>query len=384
MKPVLKVHNVGPIKDINIDINRINLFIGPQSSGKSTLAKLISFCQWIEKDIVMHQGTEHINSDYICSNLVEYHKMASYFTEDSYIEYQSFLISFVYKGEENFTLKVTGDLKNAKAGKVTYIPSERNYVSIENISSLMMSYTYVRDFIFDWLLIHSKYSKSNPVDILGLVKYYYDTTRGDIIILPDGKEIKLNVASSGIQAAVPLMVFLQYGADWIFRNKLDLSFEKYELISSSVARYDSDKMGVRRSVQQNISKLHYSSFVIEEPEQNLFPSTQYALVKHIFSMLDNTRDDSLVITTHSPYIMTAVNNLILAGNIIAEGNMSEKQVLDTVGLTSYINFGDVNAFALSSGTAVSIRDEESKLLSANLIDSASEYINNDFDNLLQL
>lgn len=95
MKPVLKVHNVGPIKDINIDINRINLFIGPQSSGKSTLAKLISFCQWIEKDIVMHQGTEHINSDYICSNLVEYHKMASYFTEDSYIEYQSFLISFV-------------------------------------------------------------------------------------------------------------------------------------------------------------------------------------------------------------------------------------------------------------------------------------------------
>ncbi len=385
MKPVLTVQNIGPIKNTVIEINKVNLFIGPQSSGKSTLAKLISFCQWLEKDIVMHQGIGHIDFNYINSNLVEYHKIESYINDSSYIEYASNLITFKYKSTGDFSVNVIGDLQKAKAGKITYIPSERNYVSIPNISSLQMSYTYVRDFIFDWLLIHAKFTKKNPVDILGLVKYYYDTNKGDIIILPDGKEIKLESASSGLQSAVPLMVFLQYGANWIFHNKLDLSFDKYQLVAESISKYNSNKEdGVRWNIVQNISKPHYSSFVIEEPEENLFPSTQYDLIKHIFNMLDNGMDNTLVITTHSPYVMTAVNNLILAGNVIGKGIVEENKVKETASITSYVNFEDVNAFALQDGSVVSIKDNESKLISAQILDSASEDINTDFDNLLQL
>ena len=29
------------------------MLIGPQSSGKSTIAKVISFCLWLEKDVLM-------------------------------------------------------------------------------------------------------------------------------------------------------------------------------------------------------------------------------------------------------------------------------------------------------------------------------------------
>ena len=39
----LSIRNVGPVRDIDIDLNRINVFIGPQSCGKSTIAKIISF-----------------------------------------------------------------------------------------------------------------------------------------------------------------------------------------------------------------------------------------------------------------------------------------------------------------------------------------------------
>ena len=46
----IKIENIGPIKKVDIDLNKINVFIGPQSSGKSTIAKIISYCSWYEKN----------------------------------------------------------------------------------------------------------------------------------------------------------------------------------------------------------------------------------------------------------------------------------------------------------------------------------------------
>lgn len=43
------IKNVGPIKNVELDLNKINVFMGPQSSGKSTIAKILCHCQWVEK-----------------------------------------------------------------------------------------------------------------------------------------------------------------------------------------------------------------------------------------------------------------------------------------------------------------------------------------------
>lgn len=47
----LIIKNIGPIKDVDIKLNKVNVFIGQQSSGKSTIAKIISFCSWLEKKV---------------------------------------------------------------------------------------------------------------------------------------------------------------------------------------------------------------------------------------------------------------------------------------------------------------------------------------------
>ena len=47
----LVIKNFGPIKHVSIDLKRYNFIIGPQSSGKSTIAKVLSTCTWIEKEI---------------------------------------------------------------------------------------------------------------------------------------------------------------------------------------------------------------------------------------------------------------------------------------------------------------------------------------------
>lgn len=47
----LKIQHVGPIKSVDIDLNKINIIIGPQSSGKSTISKIACFCSWVEKGV---------------------------------------------------------------------------------------------------------------------------------------------------------------------------------------------------------------------------------------------------------------------------------------------------------------------------------------------
>lgn len=50
----LCISNIGSIKEVRLELKRYNFFIDPQSSGKSTIAKIISHCLWMEKEIVVH------------------------------------------------------------------------------------------------------------------------------------------------------------------------------------------------------------------------------------------------------------------------------------------------------------------------------------------
>lgn len=52
------IRNVGPISFADIELKRINVVIGPQSQGKSTLLKIACFCVW-EKRIEIGQSTEY-------------------------------------------------------------------------------------------------------------------------------------------------------------------------------------------------------------------------------------------------------------------------------------------------------------------------------------
>ena len=52
------VKNIGPVKDTGvINLTPVMLLIGKQSTGKSTLMKILCFCTWIEKK-VMTEGEE--------------------------------------------------------------------------------------------------------------------------------------------------------------------------------------------------------------------------------------------------------------------------------------------------------------------------------------
>ena len=49
----ITIKYVGPLKEVSLDIKRINVFMGPQSTGKSTIAKIISQALWAEKNFLI-------------------------------------------------------------------------------------------------------------------------------------------------------------------------------------------------------------------------------------------------------------------------------------------------------------------------------------------
>ena len=99
----LIIRNIGPIKKAELQLKRFNFLIGPQSSGKSTIAKILSTCEWIEKEVETTRNEQAIGNGESFRALVEsFHKMESYFdrSDESYVEFKTDFIEIVYNHQE--------------------------------------------------------------------------------------------------------------------------------------------------------------------------------------------------------------------------------------------------------------------------------------------
>lgn len=438
----LIIKNVGPITDIYIELNRFNVFIGPQSSGKSTIAKIISFSHWLEKDVLVHQDTQYANTpNFIEENLIQFHKLKGYFHQNSLISYQGDVINFHIQGADSIIVEKGQSFEDAKVGKIAYIPSERNLITLQGIESLSLSRDNLRTFLFDWLSIHRKYDKKHSFRILDLgISFYFDEDNSqDTILLENGNKISLQVASSGLQSIVPLCIYFYDAVKWVYDHIDAISFQKKNLylnaiyepllkgvlkenkidetkinallndkkrkdiliaslsdttkeIQQKLARLEINKMPplVEKilHLEDNITKPHFSSVIIEEPEQNLFPSTQEKLLYYFFGLMDKTRD-KLVITTHSPYILYALNNCML-GWLVKDEIGNNDMVEAVTHKDSWVNPQDVSVWEIREGKIIGLDKVQNKtiqdqdgLISSNYFDRIMKNITCDFTELLQ-
>lgn len=410
----LTIKNIGPLSYVDIEVNTVNMIIGPQSSGKSTIAKILSFCLWLEKDIIAHQDKEYVNSDFIREQLLNYHKISNYLNDGALIDYRGEYITFRFTGVEDFSVDLTEKFSESVIGKVAYIPSERNLAAIANVSSLPMSEYYVRDYLFDWLNFHSKFQENNKLSILDLgVSYYYDDERKrDIVRLDNGKELEIDEVSSGLQSLIPLMVSLQYVTKWVFEHKEDLSFDKNQVLSKALIRAlspDLDNANIEEALTlpklvvqlqetlrtiindeaagnikpefKNITKLsnriqkpHYFNLIVEEPEQNLFPKTQVTLIYEMIKMLTR-EEDILLMTTHSPYTLYALNNCMLGYKV--KDKIEKDEIEELSSRESWIDDERVSIWQVTAeGTLQNLKDSPVGLIGKHYF---NDVMNETFD-----
>ena len=128
----LVIRDFGPVKKVDIKLKRVNLIIGPQSSGKSTVLKVACFCDWMERQIELTQKPwDYCNHNAVLSNLIEFHKLSGYMQPDTFISYENDAVSFSYSAKDKeCKFEWRNDRKwNYQRVKIAYIPVERNIVA---------------------------------------------------------------------------------------------------------------------------------------------------------------------------------------------------------------------------------------------------------------
>lgn len=412
----LTIKNVGPVNSVQLELHAVNVLMGPQGCGKSTIAKIISFCCWLEKDCLIHMSTEHVDLEYVDSHLINFYRMKSYFWRDSYIHYEGKAINFIYeKGQVSVTK--TEHFLGSVVGKVLYLPAERNVILLPNIGQIPLDMDYLRSYIFDWLDLRDRFDGSNAIGLLDMdAEYYYDDSQKRDLIRLNGKDsIQLTEASSGIQSVSPLYVSVKYLTDIIYRQKESISFERRRLIDNSVESVQTDvinriekeqkakdpqedlslyniidgsEIDTRlEAIKDNISRTHFANIIMEEPELSIFPQSQVAMVRDFLKMLDTERD-MLVFTTHSPYVLYALNNFMLGW--LAKDNIEEEGEDGLLAQAdAFVNPKMVSVWEIKNGEFLPYKDskngtiqDSSGLIRGNYFDRVMKDVMGDFSAFL--
>lgn len=403
----IEIKDIGPITHIEFELNKINVLMGPQSSGKSTIAKIISFCQWAEKRYLMDGDFEYDVEE----QLLEFHRLSeNYFSESSFFSYSSDFISITYKGKKlkrSFRKKKTN--KIFQKPKNIYIPSERNFVSvIPNLSKYKETNDNIMSFVYDWFTAKRIFNKSNILSILNLDVKFYSKSENDIdvLVLKNKKEIQLREGSSGLQSVIPLIVLIEYLTDYIYSRHISNSVDEKDAlreyflnnfikfidlpkVKSSTSpnsidlEFDSkawDKLFKSYQKVKALESYHFTNFIIEEPEQNLFPTTQRDLVNYLFNKMTDKRDHSLLLTTHSPYVLYSINNCLMGYNV--KDNLDKNDVSDIHNQSSWVNPDLVSIWQVKDGQLISVKDEITKTVTKHYFNEITKDIMDEYYEML--
>ena len=430
----LTIENFGPIKKVELDLKKYNIFIGRQGSGKSCILKIAAFCKWVEKigislEIFDYYKKGISDSEFTNKYLLDFYKLNDFVRSSSRIIYQSQNISINLSFDKEDIIKLEGGTTLKFQGifeRVSYIPAERCLASaIPNLMSLRIKQnTCTYKYLEDWEDAHKSYKKNNQFSIFdtGASFYYDDDLNADFLsIKKDGYEnnIRFENAASGFQSIIPICILTQY---YLNRNitlsigekqrtelikKLtdtyDKQKDKSQIINDFTNLYDSytNKIVKGKEKQDDLTmylllsdlvsvlsdnnnsfKQINSSLFLEEPEANIYPETQYELVKWLVASINNGNNNSIFIATHSPYILTSFNNLIQAGNSAMSNPDKRNEINAVMETETFVNFDEIGVFEVKDGTIEDIKDYDLHLIDANSIDGVSDRIQAQFSKLL--
>lgn len=406
----IKIKNFGPIKDGFdedwIDIKKVTIFIGNQGSGKSTVAKLISTFSWIEKaltrgdyDIKHFERKGRFKNQYL-----SYHRIENYFTSSSKIDKAEieYIGDSYHLKYENRNLTVN-EIKNSNylLPQIMYVPAERNFIAnVKKAKALKLTSDSLVEFVteFDNAKNEMKGLMKLPVND---VDVEYDKLNDTVNLKANNYKLKLTETSSGFQSLVPLFL-----VSWFLANSVKRQSEKKELVSSEELerfRKNTEAIWVDKNLtdeQKRIAisalskKFNKSAFIniVEEPEQNLFPSSQWEMLKKLLEFNNLNKGNKLIITTHSPYLVNFVSIAIQAAYLKHKinGNKNLASLMgkleSIISKKSTVSASDVVIYQLdeSNGTIKKLPNPEGIPSDKNYLNQSLRHGNEMFDKLLEI
>jgi hypothetical protein len=125
-----------------------------------------------------------------------------------------------------------------------------------------------------------------------------------------------------------------------------------------------------------------SMVYIEEPEAHLFPTAQSQVVEFLASVVSGS-NARMVITTHSPYVLTQINILLKAGMLARQFPKARAAIEKIVSERNWLQPTSTVAYAIVGRRVVQITDSDG-LLDGDYLDEVSGYLEREFSSLLEI
>ncbi len=404
MTETLRIKHFGPLLDVILDLKQTLVFIGPQSSGKSTIAKLIAIFRnpsfLISIDNSLSENITHTQNYY--TTFFQNYNILNFFQHDTYLNYDSKYYNIVYQADQFKLSYKLADSQQTKVDEVkmelqkldipfvilplqtsyvevlstlkqlfgehresfhypvgntstaTYIPAERLFITTSSgtLFSLINNNVPIAKNILEFgAQFEQARSKLNRfhVDFLN-VMYKYQHHQ-DTVQLKSGKFIKLIESASGLQAVIPLL------------------------------------MVIENNYQEKTGRL----FVVEEPELNLYPLVQRDLIHFLVArgtftrtVGKNEKANELVITTHSPYILAALNNCLLAYRAAILRPDQMETLNDIIPTSSWLDPSKFNAYYVEEGHVENIFNRDTGAILDSKLEEATNVLRGEFKQLMNL
>ncbi|MBN2445078.1 MAG: ATP-binding protein [Spirochaetales bacterium] len=406
----IKIQNFGPIKagciddDGWIDIKKVTLFIGNQGSGKSVVAKLISTFMWIEKALERGDYSKEWfeEKNRLENNFLPYHRLENYFLKSkngqnkAYFEYLGNAWHITY--DDNQLILRERNHSNYHLPQIMYVPAERNFIAyMRSLKELKLFSESLKEFLteFNKAKRNIKETISLPINDVNLE---YDELKD--ITHVRGVDYKLSLwdSSSGLQSLAPLfLVSFALSHSILHQSKKSESMsddqaihfkEKIKLIVENASLTDEQK---RLAITALSTKFNKTAFIniVEEPEQNLFPASQWDLLKSLLEFNNQSKGNKLILTTHSPYILNYLSIVIQAAGVhnkIKENQNLRNKLEKIVPAASLINAGDAGIYQFDEekGTVSKLKDYKGIPSDDNRLNNILQEGNVLFDKLLEI
>lgn len=428
------IRNFGPINNLRIDVDKnINMIIGPQASGKSTIGKVLFFCKKIRDyyvDFILQDVTflqMHPNELYI--NFLKYIRRNFMGCFGTTKHMTSFEISYSYQNGQAIVLSL-------REGYAFFKFSYRLETDIR--ASLLDAYMIYQEnqlqentnFV---TIFNSKLLLKNEMNIhfTELANRFFGSDE-DIVYIPAGRSL-LSVLSDQLDVIdisildLPMKEFVEriritrtrFGTklDGVVNDYLktvqgqikntDINIAKELIRNILKAEYINDTDGEKlyfddthwvkliygSSGQQEslwillllfvaILENKKSYIVLEEPEAHLYPVAQKHIVE-LIALTMNSSNSKFLVTTHSPYILSSANLLIqsafVENHIVV--NKNEEAIIKKQFRISPQKISAYKIGENDKNTLKSIIDKTSGLIESIEIDSISEKINEESEKL---
>lgn len=361
----IKIKNFGPIKegyqenDGWIDVKKVTVFIGNQGSGKSTVAKLISTMSWIEKAMVkgvLRQDELNIYNRFL--KQIAYQRIDKYIQDNTVIEYQGKAFSFSFK---NGNFKASKSKTNGYLlPKIMYVPAERNFLStVDRPDKLKNLPNTLYTFNDEYDAAKELYASGIELPI-NKVSFEFDKLNkiAHIVGYENKYKIRLSEASSGFQSTVPLYLVSKYLCERLNAEEdpsiKENSLEEQKKLEKEMKLILEDTQiapDIRQAYLRQLSaKRKPVSFlnIVEEPEENLFPSSQQNILNSLLDFNNRNEGNKLILTTHSPYLISYLTLAVEANKLKSKVNtdLLRNKLNDIVPLNSTLNGEDLVVYQL--------------------------------------